>query len=287
MTILDAAEKQGGLNEYGIAAYKTVDDFAQTEVDYILAIGGIEVLKCVSLGAEFSLASLREVYDAVFLGVGLGGVNELGLDNDQAEGVIDAVEYIATLRQADNKAELPVGRKVLVIGGGMTAIDVAVQSKQLGAEDVTIVYRRGPEQMGASEFEQHFAQTSGVRIRHWLAPQSVLVNDNRVSGIQFEYTGLDEDGKLQTTGERCELDADVVFKAIGRKVLWESLGDTGEAVELERGRISVNQQRKTSLADVWAGGDCIHGGEDLTVAAVQDGKLAAIDIDLFLKQGGE
>lgn len=287
VTVLDAAEKQGGLNEYGIAAYKTVDDFAQSEVNYILGIGGIEIRSGVSLGRDFSLASLREVYDAVFLGVGLGGVNELGLENDQADGVIDAVEYIAQLRQADNKSELPVGRKVVVIGGGMTAIDVAVQSKQLGAEDVTIAYRRGPDQMGASEFEQHFAQTSGVRIRHWLAPQSLLINENRVSGIQFAYTSLDDNGKLQTTGETNVLEADVVFKAIGQKVLWESLGKTKDSLEHEGGRIRVNENRRTSLSDVWAGGDCIHGGEDLTVAAVQDGKLAAMNIHLFLQQGGE
>ncbi len=287
VTILDSAEKSGGLNEYGIAAYKTINNFAQTEVEYILGVGGIEIRHGSSLGADFSLASLREVYDAVFLGIGLGGVNELGVDNDQVDGIVDAVEYISALRQADNKSDLLVGRKVLVIGGGMTAIDVAVQSKQLGAEDVTIVYRRGPEQMGASEFEQHFAQTSGVRIRHWLAPASVLMNEERVSGIKFEYTSLDDNGKLQLTGECLELEADVVFKAIGQKVLWDSLGDTAESIELERGRISVNQQRKTSLADVWAGGDCIEGGEDLTVAAVQDGKLAAMDIDRFLQQGGE
>ncbi|NOR20995.1 MAG: NAD(P)-binding protein [Xanthomonadales bacterium] len=287
VTVLDSAEKPGGLNEYGIAAYKTINNFAQTEVAYILGIGGIEVRNRVALGSDFSLASLREVYDAVFLGIGMGGVNELGLDNDQADGIVDAVEYISSLRQAGNKAELPVGRKVLVIGGGMTAIDVAVQSKQLGAEDVTIVYRRGSEQMGASEFEQDFAQTSGVRIRQWLAPVSLLMNEDRVSGIQFEYTSLNESGSLEATGEFIEMDADVVFKAIGQKVLWNSLGDTGESIELEDGRISVNKHRKTSLADVWAGGDCIVGGEDLTVSAVQDGKLAAMDINRFFEQTGE
>ncbi len=287
VTILDGAEKQGGLNEFGIAAYKTLNDFARTEVNYILAVGGIEVRKGVTLGTDFSLASLREVYDAVFLGVGLGGVNELGLEHDQADGIVDAVEYIAALRQADNKAELLVGRKVVVIGGGMTAIDVAVQSKMLGAEDVTMVYRRGPQQMGASKFEQNFAKTSGVGIRHWLAPAALLMNEDRVNGIQFVYTSLDDNGCLQATGERCELEADVVFKAIGQKVLWDALGDTAESIGLEHGRISVNEQRKTSLADVWAGGDCIQGGEDLTVSAVQDGKLAAMDIDRFLQQGGD
>ena len=282
VTVLNGADKLGGLNEYGIAAYKTVNNFAQSEVQYILDIGGIDVRNGQSLGTDFSLADLRDEYDAVFLGFGLGGVNELRLENDRAEGIVDAVEYIASLRQADSKAELPVGRHVLVIGGGMTAIDVAVQSKQLGAEDVTIVYRRGPDQMGASEFEQNFAQTSGVRIRHWLAPASLKMDGDRVSGVTFNYTRLDDDGKLQSTGDSCEMDADIVFKAIGQQVLWDSLGDTAEALEVENGRISVNDDRKTSLNDVWAGGDCILGGEDLTVAAVQDGKLAAMNIDRYL-----
>ncbi len=284
VTVLNGAEKAGGLNEYGIAAYKTVDNFAQTEVDYILGVGGIEVRNGESLGADFSLTDLRDQYDAVFLGFGLGGVNQLGLDNDRSEGIVDAVEYIADLRQAGSKSELPVGRKVLVIGGGMTAIDVAVQSKQLGAEEVTIVYRRGPEQMGASGYEQNFAQTWGVRIRHWLAPSQLLMSDGRVSGIHFDYTRLDDNGKLTTTGDSCEMEADVVFKAIGQQVLWEALGDARQSLEIKRGRIAVNDSRKTALADVWAGGDCIYGGEDLTVSAVQDGKVAAMDIDQFLQQ---
>jgi dihydropyrimidine dehydrogenase (NAD+) subunit PreT len=284
VTVLNGAEKLGGLNEYGIAAYKTLNNFAQAEVDYILGIGGIDVRNGESLGTDFSLAELRDEYDAVFLGFGMGGVNELGLENDRAEGVLDAVEYIAALRQSKNKSELPVGRKVLVIGGGMTAIDIAVQSKRLGAEEVTIAYRRGHEQMGASQLEQDYARTSGVVIRHWLAPDRLKLSGSRVSGVQFEYTRLDDDGKLNGTGEHCELDADVVFKAIGQNVSWDAMGGTADSIELERGRIAVDDTRKTSLADVWAGGDCIAGGEDLTVSAVQDGKLAAMDIDRFLRQ---
>jgi dihydropyrimidine dehydrogenase (NAD+) subunit PreT len=284
VTVLNGAEKPGGLNEYGIAAYKTVNDFAQKEVDYILDIGGIDVRNGKSLGTDFSLAELRSEYDAVFLGFGMAGVNELGMDNDQLEGVIDAVEYIARLRQAGNKSDLPVGRKVLVIGGGMTAIDVAVQSKRLGAEEVTIVYRRGEQQMGASQHEQDFAQTSGVSIRRWLAPERLLLTGDRVSGVQFEYTRLDDDSKLKGTGDTCELDADIVFKAIGQQVSWDAMGDTAQALELEGGRIAVDDNRKTSLPDVWAGGDCVNGGEDLTVSAVQDGKMAAIYIDRFLRR---
>ena len=282
--VLNAAEKVGGLNEYGIAAYKTIDDFAASEAEYILSIGGIEVRNNVSLGTDFSLEELRNEYDAVFLGFGMGGVNELGMDNDQVDGIVDAVEYISELRQADKMSELPVGRKVLVIGGGMTAIDVAVQSKRLGAEEVTIAYRRGQEQMGASQHEQDFAQKSGVNIRRHLAPKQLLLDGNRVSGIEFEYTKVDAAGKLSGTGDTCVVESDVVFKAIGQKVLWDDLGNTADILDIENGRIGVDDNRKTSLPDVWAGGDCIFGGEDLTVSAVQDGKLAGMDIDRFLRQ---
>ena len=112
-------------------------------------------------------------YDAVFLGVGLAHSNDLGVEGEDLDGVINAIEYIAELRQADDKSTLPVGRDIVVIGGGMTAIDVAVQSKRLGAEQVHMVYRRGPEQMGASVFEQALAQTSGVTIHHWASPERI------------------------------------------------------------------------------------------------------------------
>jgi len=284
VTVLDAADKPGGLNEYGIAAYKATDNFAANEAEYILSIGGIEVRSGTSLGADFSLQDLRNEYDAVFLGIGMGGVNELGMDNDGVDGLMDAVDYIAELRQADDKSKLPVGRKVLVIGGGMTAIDIAVQSKYLGAEEVTIAYRRGPENMGASQHEQDFAQTRGVNIRHWLAPQQLLLAGSRASGIEFAYTSMDDAGKLQGTGDTCVIEADVIFKAIGQTMPWDELGDTAEALDLENGRILVDEHRKTSLPGVWAGGDCISDGEDLTVWAVQDGKLAGIDIDRYLRQ---
>ena len=280
VTVINEKDKLGGLNEYGIAAYKTINDFAQREVDYILSIGGIEVKNGASLGKDYSLSELREKYDAVFLGFGLGGVNELGLDDEH--GVIEAVDYIAKLRQTDDKEKLPVGRKVLVIGGGMTAIDIAVQSKRLGAEEVTIAYRRGKEQMNASPYEQDLAQTSGVNIRHWLTPKKLSLENGSVTGVEFAYTHL-KDGKLTETGETKTLQTDVLFKAIGQQVLWSALGDAADALELEKNRIRVDENRKTSLPDVWAGGDCIFGGEDLTVSAVQDGKLAAMDIDRFLR----
>jgi glutamate synthase (NADPH/NADH) small chain len=171
-----------------------------------------------------------------------------------------------------------------VIGGGMTAIDIAVQSKRLGAEEVTIAYRRGQEDMNASRHEQEYAQVSGVNIRHLLSPQRLLLTGDRVSGVEFEYTTVDADGRLSGTGDTCVVESDVVFKAIGQRVLWDAMGNAAEILVLENGRIEVDEDRKTSLPDVWAGGDCVAGGDDLTVSAVQDGKLAAMSIDRFLGQ---
>ncbi len=269
--------KLGGLNEYGIAAYKTVDDFAQAEVDYILSIGGIEVKTGVACGRDVDLEQLRSDYDAVFLGVGLGSVNELGLDNKSLPGVRNAIDYIAELRQAPDKAALPVGNRVVVIGGGMTAIDIAVQSKRLGAGRVDIVYRRGPAQMGASRFEQDLARLNGVSIHHWAQPHR-LHGDEFVTAVEFARTELDGDGRLQKTDETFTLEADVVFKAIG-----QALDAVDAGLVTERGKIVTDSEQKTSLDGVWAGGDCVLGGDDLTVTAVQHGKLAAIDIDRHLR----
>jgi glutamate synthase (NADPH/NADH) small chain len=285
VTVMSRDGKLGGLNEFGIAAYKTVDDFAQREVAYILAIGGIEVRAGVALGRDLSLAQLCRSFDAVFLAVGLAGVNQLGLESENLPGVIDAVQYIAELRQAPDKSRLPVGRRVVVIGGGMTAIDVAVQSKLLGAEDVTIVYRRGQEQMGASRYEQELAQGCGVRIKHWARPVR-LVGKEHVTRVELEYTRDGADGKLEGTGETFALNVDIIFKAIGQEIAWDELGAASAILRITNGRIAVDAYRKTTLDNVWAGGDCVAGGKDLTVTAVQDGKLAAQAIDAYLRLGG-
>jgi len=141
-----------------------------------------------------------------------------------------------------------------------------------------MVYRRGQEHMNASRYEQQFAQTRGVALRLWLKPRQLLVDGGRVRAVEFEST--------RTAGETCVLEADMVFKAIGQKVVWEGLGDTAQLLELEQQRIRVDEERRTSLPAVWAGGDCVAGGSDLTVSAVQDGKLAAISIDRFLNDKG-
>jgi glutamate synthase (NADPH/NADH) small chain len=278
VVVFEAREKSGGLNEYGIAAYKTVDGFAQAEVDYVTAIGGIRIENGKALGRDFSLADLTAEYDAVFLGAGLGGVNALRAEGEDADGVANAVDFIETLRQADDLAALPVGRRVVVIGGGMTAIDAAVQSKLLGAEEVTICYRRGQEHMNASDYEQDLAAANGVAIRHWLQPKKVIAEGGRVAAIELEYTAL-RDGRLAGTGEMLRIEADQVFKAIGQSFDAAPLNGSGNSIAMENGKIRVDAEGRTSLAKVWAGGDCVADGrEDLTVSAVAAGRDAAESI---------
>jgi dihydropyrimidine dehydrogenase (NAD+) subunit PreT len=282
VVIYDAKPKSGGLNEYGIATYKAVDDFAQKEVDYVLSIGGIEVEHGQLLGRDIELADLQAQNDAVFLGIGLAGVNALRVEGENLSGVDDAVDFISALRQTDSKADIAVGRRVVVLGGGMTAIDAAVQAKLLGAEEVTICYRRGKEHMNASTFEQDLATSKGVIIRHWLAPKAIVSKDGKVAGIEVEYTTLTE-GRLTTTGETGVIAADQIFKAIGQTFISSGLG----SLRLESGRIAVDAEGRTSLDGVWAGGDCVFGGNDLTVSAVANGRDAAESINRMLAAGAQ
>jgi dihydropyrimidine dehydrogenase (NAD+) subunit PreT len=216
----------------------------------------------------------------VFLGLGLGATNKLGLKGeDELDNVVDAVDYIALLRQAEDKTTLPVGRRVVVIGGGMTAIDIAVQSKKLGAQNVTIVYRRSSKHMKASRFERELAQTNGVVIRTWAQPVAIEGHAGVFSGVLFEDTH-EHEGVLAPAGSVFRIEADMLFPAIGQRGTPEAL--QGAEIELKDGRIVVDAERRTSLEGVWAGGDCVLGGEDLTVAAVEDGKQAARSILISL-----
>jgi dihydropyrimidine dehydrogenase (NAD+) subunit PreT len=277
--LFDARPKPGGLNEYGIAAYKTVDDYAQAEVAWLLGIGGIELTNGRALGRDLSLEGLREEYDAVFLAIGLGGVNALRAEGEEKSHVQDAVDFIAHLRQADDLSTIPVGRHVVVIGGGMTAVDAAVQSKLLGAETVTIVYRRGREAMSASEEEQHLAASKGVRIITGAAPLRIL-GEGAVEAVEFVYTRETGAG-LELSDETFRLKADQVFKAIGQQ-----LDGTPEGLTLSGRKIAVTGPGRTSLRGVWAGGDCASGGDDLTVTAVAEGRDAAEDIHATLMAEG-
>ena len=272
VVVYDAQPKAGGLNEYGLASYKTPDDFAQKEIAWLLDIGGITLRQGWKLETAAQLDALRQDHDALFLGMGLRQTHLLGVPGEHLGGVQDAVDFIATLRQTPNLAKLPVGRRVVVIGGGMTAVDAAVQSKLLGAQEVHMVYRRGPEHMSASKAEQEWAQTHGVTLHHWLAPEEIVGADGHTREVRFARQAM-VDGKLQASGETHTLQADTVLKAIGQRLGNPVLAQAG--LLLQDGRIATDAAGQTNLPGVWAGGDCRAGGLDLTVEAVEHGKQSA------------
>jgi len=278
VVVLDARAKPGGLNEYGLASYKTPDGFAQAEIRWLLGVGGIEIRNGWKLESVAQLEALRQEYAAVFLGMGLSSTASLGVPGESLAGVQDAVNFIAALRQCEDLSTLPVGRRVIVIGGGMTAVDAAVQSKLLGASVVHLVYRRGPEQMSASRAEQEWAQTNGVVLHHWLAPCEIVASSGapgHAGGVRFAQQAL-VDGVLKPCGREITWEADMVLKAIGQQLGNPVLAQAGLA--LKDGRIATDAQGATNISGVWAGGDCRAGGLDLTVEAVEHGKRSALAI---------
>ncbi|AKU22352.1 NAD(P)-dependent oxidoreductase [Massilia sp. NR 4-1] len=276
VVIYEALDKAGGLNEYGIAKYKLTDNFAQKEVEFLIGIGGIEIRCGQKLGENLQLKDLHAEYDAVFLGLGLGASRQLGLTGEDAPGLLAAVDYIAALRQAEDLSSLPVPQRAIVIGAGNTAIDMAVQIQRLGAEEVTLVYRRGFDAMSATHHEQEIAKSNQVRMLTWAQPQQVLLDEQgRVRGMRFEKTVL-QANRLISTGITFEIAADAVFKAIGQQLEEQVLSDPlAQLLQRDGDKIHVDAQFRTVLPGIYAGGDCVAPGQDLTVQAVQHGKLAA------------
>ena len=265
--IFDAGVKPGGLNEFGIAAYKATDNFAQDEIEWLLQIGGIKLHNGKALGKDFTLSDLSKSHDATFIGIGLDSVRNLSLDNENLSNVENAVDFIARLRQSSDFSEVPVGSNVVVIGGGMTAIDAAVQSKLLGAEEVTLVYRGSQTKMPASQYEQEIAKSKGVRIIFNAKPVNIE-GSAAVENIEFEQAV-----KGSSDNKNFVLKTDHVLKAIG-----QLLTDDSQNLEIEGSKIKVNALFETSVNNVWAGGDCVSAGDDLTVTAVAQGRDAAENI---------
>ena len=277
ITIYDARPKAGGLNEYGIAAYKTTNDFAAREIEWLLSIGGITLENGKALGNDLALEDLIGKFDAVFLAVGLGGVNALEVAGFGSERVSNAVDFIENLRQTPDLGTLEVGRHVVVIGGGMTAVDTAVQSKLLGAEQVTIAYRRDRNAMSASRYEQDLAAQQGVKLLFNMQPIEFDTTGDTPM-LELGYSTVNN-GKVEPTGETIRIMADQIFCAIGQRLT------TYAGLALEGQKIRVNEVGRTGLTGVWAGGDCALGGNDLTVTAVAEGRDAAIDIHNTLMGG--
>ena len=258
----------GGLNETGIATYKTVNNFAQKEIDWLLQIGGIKVHLNSPIKNMEDWKSIVHNYDAVFLGVGLNDVNSLQLDSNC---ITEAVHFIEDLRQASNYETIPIGKNVIVIGGGMTAIDAGVQSKLLGSENVTIAYRRRRSDMGASEHEINLALKTGVNLITNAVP---LGTTGELPNTKLKL-GRTEivNGRIRHTDETIELPFDQIFLAIGQKLDWDL-----DTLEMNGGKIVVTASGETNIPKVWAGGDCTNRGDDLTVTAVAQGRDSAEDI---------
>lgn len=285
--VFDDKPEPGGLNRYGIAPYKLTDQEAVEEVEYVRAMTGFEIRSGVRVGRDISFAELERDFDAVFLGVGLSGSRALGVPGEQAEGVVGATEFIEALRSGPLH-ETRVGRKVIVVGAGNTAIDAATEAARLGAEEVTIVYRRGKDEMPAYEFEYELALRDRVRFRWFTQPVEVLSSghtsgEGKVTGLRCQRM---QPGEPDSSGRPRPvpvpdsdfvIEADMVIKATGQENhddLFSSIPD----LKIERGLVLVNPDYQTSNPRYFAGGDCINGGKEV-VNAVAHGKAAAHGID--------
>jgi dihydropyrimidine dehydrogenase (NAD+) subunit PreT len=282
--LFEKAAEPGGLNTYGIADYKMDYPTALAEIDWVRQLG-IDIRCNTEVGGEVSIDSLMGDYDAVFLGVGLGGVGPLGIPGEELWGVRDCLEFIAELKTRPKDEVALTGKRVAVLGGGNTAIDAATQSARLGAETVYLVYRRDQAAMGAYAHEQELARKDGAVFVFNAQPVEVMGSEGKVTGLKCIRTQMN-DGKLEyVEGSEYVLDVDYVLRATGQSKLMEFFAKF-EGLELDgKGRVVVDEQGRTSLDGVWSGGDCVSGGQEV-VNAVAEGKRAARDIHARLEAKG-
>jgi dihydropyrimidine dehydrogenase (NAD+) subunit PreT len=282
VTIFEKEAKGGGLMTYGIAAYKVTPKFCEDEVNYITAIGGIEIKYNQELGRNLSLADLQKNYDAVYMSIGVGIARDLDIPGEELEGVIDAIGFIYDLRDK-GYSSVPVGDKVAVIGMGMTAIDAATQAKRLGAKEVTMVYRRTQDEMPCTEFELDIAKLDGCEII-WLASPKEVKGNGKVEKLVCSKMRLgepDASGRRSPvdTGEIFTLDVDMVIKAAGQVPFEKLILDIG--ISNKNGKISIDSNCATNIKGVFAGGDAVNGGKEV-VDAVEAGKNGAKAILKYL-----
>lgn len=282
ITIYEKEPKGGGLMTYGIAAYKVTPQFCKDEVDYITSIGGINIKYNQELGKQITLEELQKNFDAVYLGIGVGVARQLDIPGEEMEGVVDAIGFIYNLR-ANGYPSVPVGDKVAVIGMGMTAIDAATQAKRLGANEVTLVYRRTEAEKPCTDVELDIAKLDGCEIIWLAAPKEVKGDGNKVTQLVCNKMKLgepDASGRRSPvdTGETFILEVDMVIKAAGQ-VPFGELVDQYQ-INNKGGKISIDNCA-TSIKGVYAGGDCVNGGKEV-VDAVQAGKDGAAAILKYL-----
>lgn len=275
-TILDARPLPGGLNTFGIAEYKLPLAESLREIDLLSQLG-VEFQLNTTVDA-IMLTELERTHDAVFLGVGLGAIHRLGIPGESLTGVTNALDYIAEYKSG-GVTEAP--RHVVVIGAGNTAIDAANAAIRLGAKDVNMVYRRGPEQMSAFAFEYQHAKQEGVRFL-WYVQPARLQGTSSVETLELIELEETADGSLvPKNSNRMVIPADLVILAIGQSTHTGFLENM--EIKLERGRVLIDRATgQTSHPKYFAGGDCTNGGREV-VDAVADGKRAGIGIAAWLE----
>ncbi len=284
-TIFDKNELAGGLNTYGIAAYKTRAADSLREVELVRQLG-VEIRQKIEVGRDISFAELELQFDAIFIGVGLGETWELELPGEDSQGVYGAMEFIEQTK-AQPFTRLELGRCVACIGAGNTAIDVVTAARRLGAEFVYLIYRRSEEEMPAFKYEYELAKQDGVTFLWQTQPVRVLSRDGVVAGLECLRTRLGEpDGRGRRKpepipGSEFALEADMVVRAVGQKPVTDFLRAV-PGIELRNdGTLVVNEQYQTDNAKYFAGGDCANGGKEV-VDAVAEGMAAARGLDAWL-----
>jgi dihydropyrimidine dehydrogenase (NAD+) subunit PreT len=286
--IYDRRETPGGLNTHGIAAYKMRAADAVREIDLVRSLG-VEILSGVEIGRYATVDSLWKEAEAVFLGIGLGSTEELGLPGETLPGVVDAISFIDRLKNRPFR-DVPVGRNVVVIGAGNTSVDAATQAKRLGAENVLVVYRRGPADVSAYAYEFELAKTDGVVYVFYAQPVRFL-GTGAVEALECIRTEsvVGDDGGLvlrAVPGSEFAIPCDMAITAVGQKKHASWLEASFPGIALDRGRVKTDGSGRTSVPRVYAGGDCVNGGKEV-VNAVAEGKAAAraIDADLGNPRG--
>ncbi len=275
VTVIDRRALPGGLNTYGVAEYKLRTADSLREVEMIRGLGvKFEVRDIDAAGLE----ELEREFDVVFLGVGLGAMHRLDVEGSTSAGVIDALEFIEGYKTG---ARLTVAPRVVVVGAGNTAIDAACAAKRLGAETVTILYRRQRANISAFDFEYEHALREGVKFLWTALPVGLRETEDGIALACLEVAP-DEAGLLvPLEGSEFTIECDVVIPAIGQSPLVDLLSQA-RGVSMEWGRVVIDRATgQTTNPKYFAGGDCVNGGREV-VDAIADGKRAALGIAAVL-----
>ena len=283
--IFDANPKPGGLDTYGIAAYKMRADDVVKEIDMIRALG-VQIKSGVAVGKDASIGDLERDFDAVFIGIGLGETDDLQIPGEDLPGCRDAISFIEETK-SKRFDQVQVARRIAVIGGGNTAIDVVTAARRLGAEEVYMVYRRSPQEMSAFDYEYELAKQDSVTFVWQALPQRVVGN-GRVEALECLRTRpAEKDARgrarfVAISGSEFRLEVGMVVKALGQKRKVDFLKQIPK-LELKSGCVVVDSQTmRTANPKYFAGGDCVNGGAEV-VDAVAHGKKAALGIHQMLE----